>query len=163
MSLDFPDDLGFRYSLRYARHLANDRLILAATGGYLAVDNLIGEKNGQRVFGNKRQRLTSDLTILVDFLKSSRHALRAGGGLSGWARQDNVVIARQHQIDTRQGTAITTATAVQRENVTALTIGWHATVEYEYIFINRITASGRFLLANLGKAGISSMAGAAVG
>jgi hypothetical protein len=52
---------------------------------------------------------------------------------------------------------------VQRESVTALNTGWHATTEYEYMFANHLTASGRFMLANLGRAGISSVAGLAVG
>lgn len=163
MSLDFPDDLGYRYNIRYARHLANDRLILAATAGYFLTDNRNGKLNGQLVFGNKRQRLTGDLTILIDLLKSSRHALRIGGGLSCWARQDDIITALSSQIDVSRGSAILTATSVQRENVTALNVGWHATAEYEYLFANRITASSRFMVANLGLAGISSVAGLAIG
>jgi hypothetical protein len=163
MSLDFPDDLGFRYNLRYARHLANDRLVLAATAGYLLTDNRSRGFNGITAFGNRRERATGDVTILVDFLRSSRHALRIGGGLSIWARQDEVVTALGSYVEGSSGSAIITATSVQRESVTALNTGWHATTEYEYIFANRLTASGRFMVANLGRAGISSVAGLAAG
>ncbi|QKZ14055.1 hypothetical protein [Spirosoma sp. KUDC1026] len=134
MSLDFPDDLGYRYALRYARHLANDRLVLAATAGYLLTDNRSTSPDDITAAGNKRQRLTGDLTILFDFLKSSRHALRAGGGLSGWARQDDIIIARSRSsFSNSEATDVLISASVQRENVTALNVGWHATAEYEYL------------------------------
>jgi hypothetical protein len=164
MSLDFPDDLGYRYNLRYARHLANDRLLLAATAGYLLTDNRSRNLNGITASGNRRERVTGDLTILVDFLKSSRHALRAGGGLSVWARQDDTIIGSSWSSYSNDAvTDVLISASVQRENITALNTGWHATAEYEYLFARRITASARFMLADLGRAGISSVAGIAAG
>jgi hypothetical protein len=136
---------------------------LAATAGYLLTDNRRRGFSGITAFGNRRERATGDLTVLIDFLKNSRHALRIGGGLSVWARQDDVVTALGSFVEGGSGAAIITATSVQRESVTALNTGWHATTEYEYMFANHLTASGRFMLANLGRAGISLVAGLAVG
>ena len=62
MSLEAPDDLGFRYLARYARHLANDRIIIEGSLGYLSTKNRRLALNGFYFEGRPRQRITADLT-----------------------------------------------------------------------------------------------------
>jgi hypothetical protein len=62
MSLDFSGDVGFRHNLRDARHLTNDRLTLAATVGYLTIDNLL-KRLGNGCSASSNRRLTGDLIL----------------------------------------------------------------------------------------------------
>ncbi len=86
MSLDAPDDLGFRYLARYARHLTNDRVVLEGSLGYLNIQNRRLVANNFYFEGRPRQRVTADLTASFDFLRDTRQALRLGGGPSVWYR-----------------------------------------------------------------------------
>ena len=160
MSLDAPDDLGFRYGIRYARHFANDRIVLEGSLGYLNVETQRLVANYFYFTGRPRQRVTGDVTISFDFLRSDRHALRVGGGPSVWYRRDD---------DWREARSITdqngqvTNILLRSEQTEETNIGYHVIAEYEYAITSRITLAGRFGVANLNIAGISSFAGVNVG
>jgi hypothetical protein len=81
-SLDAPDDVGLRYVGRIARHFANDRIVVAAEGGYMQITSQNWLSNDVDPGPNKRERFTADATVLFDLLHSPRQALRLGGGLS---------------------------------------------------------------------------------
>ncbi|QJD77389.1 hypothetical protein [Spirosoma rhododendri] len=157
MSLDAPDDTGFRYWVRYDRHLAQDRIVLSGTLGYANVANRRQYTLSTPVIfdGRPRQRVTADLTLSYDFIRSYRHALRLGGGLSVWYRQDDVV----RQISLVPGNA----PAIDHVEINETNVGYHLTAEYEYALTTRVVAAGRFGLANLGEAGISSLVGISLG
>ena len=160
MSLDGPDDLGLRYVARYARHIANDRLILEGSLGYLSVKNRRLLVNNFYDEGRPRERLTADFTVSFDFLRSSRHALRLGAGPSIWYRKDDFLQSAQFTV--QQNGTITDVTTVRNQTDEA-NFGYHIRGEYEYTLTPRTTLAGRAGIANLNRAGFSSMAGLALG
>lgn len=160
MSLDGPDDLGFRYVARYARHLANDRIILEGSIGYLSIENRQSIFNNFYFTGRPRQRVTTDLTVMYDFLGHPRHALRLGGGPSIWYRKDDDL--REARSVTNQNGQITGVTT-RSEKVEEANFGYNLAAEYEYLLVSRTTLGGRIGIANLNRAGISSIVGINVG
>lgn len=160
MSLDAPDDLGFRYLARYARHLANDRLVIEGSLGYLSVENRRQVINNFFFEGRPRQRVTADLTLSFDLLNSPNHALRLGAGPSIWYRKDDRLRGAQ-TIRDQSGNIINVD--ITNERVDEANFGYHLMGEYEYAIAPQITLSGRVGFASLNKAGISSIAGVNVG
>jgi len=160
MSLDGPDDLGFRYVARYARHIANDRIVLEGSLGYLSVKNRRLIVNNVYDEGRPRERLTADFTVSFDFLRSNRHALRLGAGPSIWYRKDDLLQSAQFTV--QQNGAITDVTTV-RNQINETNFGYHIRGEYEYALAPRTTLAGRIGIANLNRAGFSSIAGLTVG
>ncbi|WP_139361705.1 DUF481 domain-containing protein [Spirosoma sp. 209] len=160
MSLDAPDDLGFRYVARYARHLANDRFVLEGSLGYLSIENRRLVFNNFYFTGRPRQRVTADLTVSFDFLRTARHALRLGGGPSVWYRKDDRL--REARSVVNQSGQVTGVTILS-EKADEANLGYHVAAEYDYAISPRITLAGRVGMANLSKAGISSAAGVNVG
>ena len=160
MSLDAPDDLGFRYAARYARHLMKDRIVLAGSIGYLNIQNRRLIFDNFYVEGRPRQRITADLTASFDFLKSTHHALRLGGGPSIWYRRDDVLREARSVIGQNgRPEGIT----VVNEKINETNVGYHLAAEYEYVIGTRTTLGVRVSMANLNRAGISSMAGLNLG
>ena len=160
MSLDAPDDLGFRYGVRYARHLANDRIVLEGSLGYLSVENRRQVLNNFFFEGRPRQRITADLTVSFDLLRSLDHALRLGVGPSIWFRKDDIIreaTAARNQSGNIVGVNVT------NDRVDETNFGYHLMAEYEYAIASQITLAGRVGFASLNKAGISSIAGINVG
>ncbi|MFD2572821.1 hypothetical protein ACFSUS_19425 [Spirosoma soli] len=159
MTLDAPDDTGLRYSLRLGRHFFNDRLVVAGSAGYLQASQ---NRQAQTTFPlgtDQRKRLTADLTLLFDLVKASHQALRIGGGPSAWYRRDDLLRSFS---TTRLPDGTLAAATVEREEVAAVTIGYHLTGEYEYLITPQVSLNGRIGWANLaGK--ISSMAGVGLG
>lgn len=141
--LSTPDDVGLRYLARYARHLADDRIVLEGSVGYLSAS---GPKSIFPSGGKHRQRITGEFTALYDFVKSPIHALRLGIGPSIWNRQDDV-----RGVD------------VAFYPVNQTSIGAHAVVEYEYRVSTRLALSGRYGVAYFDVPGPSSMLGLNVG
>lgn len=160
MSLDAPDDLGIRYVARYARHLANDRIVLEGSFGYLCIENRRLVFNNFYFTGRPRQRVTADLTVSFDFLRDARHALRLGGGPSVWYRKDDRLREARSIVD--QNGQITGVT-ILNEKVDEANFGYHLAAEYEYIIGARTTLAARVGMANLARAGISSIVGINVG
>ncbi|GAB3807338.1 hypothetical protein GCM10028819_44010 [Spirosoma humi] len=160
MSLDGPDDLGLRYVARYARHIANDRIVLEGSLGYLSIKNRRLIINNVYDEGRPRERLTVDFTVSVDFLRHSRHALRLGAGPSIWYRKDDLLQSAQFSV--QQNGTITDVTIV-RNRIDETNFGYHIRGEYEYAFTPRTTLAGRVGIANLNQAGFSSIAGLTLG
>lgn len=160
MSLDAPDDLGFRYLARYARHLANDRIVIESSLGYLSTKNRRLALNGFYFEGRPRQRITADLTVSFDLLRSPNHALRLGGELSVWYVKDDALLSARAVID--QNGKVTGVTIMNRR-INEPKFGHHLAAEYEYAISYRTTLAGRVGIANLKKSGISSIIGVNVG
>lgn len=160
MSLDGPDDLGLRYVAQYARHIANDRIVLAGSLGYISVKNRRLIINNVYDEGRPRERLTADFTVSFDFLRSNRHALRLGAGPSIWYRKDDFLQSAQFTV--QQNGTITDVTTV-RNRIDETNFGYHIRGEYEYAFAPRTTLAGSVGMANLNRAGFSSIAGLTLG
>lgn len=155
-SLDAPDAVGPRYVGRLARHLANDRIVVAAEAGYMYVTSANQPFNDIDPGSNQRKRYTTDLSILFDLLRHPRHALRLGAGVSAWYRRDDTY---------RGATAVVTTTGLQgvtidRQQRHGLNTGGHVATEYEWLFSRHWGVDARLRVANLDGAGISSMLGA---
>ena len=160
MSLDAPDDLGFRYVARYARHLANDRIVIEGSFGYLNIENRRLVFNNFYFIGRPRQRVTADITVSFDLLRHARHALRLGGGPSVWYRKDDGLREARSIVD--QNGQITGVT-ILNEKIDETNFGYHLAAEYEYIVGSRTTLAGRIGMANLAGAGINSIVGINIG
>jgi hypothetical protein len=160
MTLDAPDARGLHQSLRVDRHLVNDRLVIAASIGYLKVLNRFKISDNVTLEGRPRLRLTTDLTLLVDLLKSQRFGLRLGGGPSVWARRDDVI----NQLSVGRTTEGDLVDVVaQRTRTSAVNFGYHFTGEFEAVIFPRVFLSAHVALANLKEAGYSSIAGVGIG
>lgn len=160
MSLDGPDDLGLQYVARYTRHIANDRIVLAGSLGYLFVKNRRLIINNVYDEGRPRERLTADFTVSFDFLRNNRHALRLGAGPSIWYRKDDFLQSAQFTV--QQNGTITDVTTV-RNRIDETNFGYHIRGEYEYALAPRTTLGGSVGFANLNRAGFSSIAGLTIG
>ncbi|WP_420150810.1 hypothetical protein [Spirosoma sp.] len=160
ISLDAPDDLGIRYGLRYARHFANDRIVVAGSLGYLSIKNRRQVANNFYFEGRPRQRITADLTALYDILRSTRHAFRLGGGLSVWYRSDEI-LREARSVPGQNGQPAGIEIVSEKANET--NVGFHLVAEYEYLIGSRTSLGAQVGMANLDKAGISSFAGINVG
>ncbi len=150
-SLDAPDAVGPRYVGRFARHFRQDRLLFTAEAGYMRLATTNQPFNGVDPGDNRRTRLTADVTVLADLLPSASHALRLGGGLSAWYRRDDI-----YRGATRVGLD---NVAIDRRSWRGVNTGWHLAAEYEWLFASDWGVDGRFRVASLGAAGISSMLG----
>lgn len=157
-SLDAPDAVGPRYVGRLARHISNDRIVVAAEAGYMYVTSQNRLFNNVDPGANRRERFTADATVLFDFLRHPRHALRLGVGLSAWYQRDDIY---------RGASTLSTPTpsqgvVIDRQQRHGLNTGGHLTTEYEWLFDPRWGADVRLRVANLGNAGISSMLGGGI-
>lgn len=157
-SLDAPDDVGPRYVGRLARHYSNDRIVVAAEAGYMAITSLNQPFNGVDPGLNRRERFTADATVLVDLLPHPQHALRVGAGLSAWYRRD----------DTYRGAMVLfTPTDLQgvvidRRMRHGLNMGGHVATEYEWLFVTRWSVDVRLRMAHLNDVGKSFMLGTGI-
>lgn len=160
MSLDAPDDLGYRYMARYGRHFGKDRLVLEGSLGYLSTPNR--HLLAQQVYltGLPRKRITADLTIAFDLLGSSHHALRLGGGPSLWYRSDDALRSASYIV--HQDGSLTDISVV-RSKINEVNLGYHLIGEYEYALDNNVTLGARVGIASFTKAGMSSLAGINIG
>jgi hypothetical protein len=160
MSLDAPDDLGYRMRAGYARHVGNDRLVFGVSLGYLKVQNWEHMVNNYSIEGRPRERVTTDVTVSFDFFKNTRHALRVGGGPSVWYRQDDRLRSANYLI-LENGRLADVKT--QWERFDELNMGYNLLAEYEYGITPEISLAGRFGVANLKRSGMSSILGLEVG
>jgi len=160
LSLDAPDDLGYRYMARYGRHVGRDRLVLEGSLGYFSTPNR--HLLAQQVYltGLPRKRITADLTIAFDLLPSSHHALRLGGGPSIWYRSDDALRSASYVV--HQDGSVTDISVVRRK-INEVNPGYHLMGEYEYALMDNVTLGARIGIASFTKAGISSMAGINIG
>lgn len=157
-SLDAPDAVSPRYVGCLGWHFANDRIVAAAEAGYLYVATLNWPFNGADPGANRRERFTTDATVLFDLLGHPRHALRLGVGLSAWYRRDDTY---------RGATALFSPTglagvAIDRQKRHGLNTGGHLATEYEWRLGPRWGVDVRLRVVNLKDAGISSVLGAGV-
>jgi len=162
VGLDAPDAIGNRYLLRYAYHLPNDRIVLAANLGYVNALNrrYLPLTKDVYVTGKRRERLTMDLTGSFDFIKHSRHALRLGAGPSLWRRQDELMgPSRYTVLPDGSATNLQINWFTERE----INYGFNVLMEYEYAITEKVVVSGNVKFVDLGKAGQSSIYGGGVG
>jgi len=146
LALDAPDDLGWRYTARYSRHLANDRLALSATTGYGRTRNERTLTGTQYITGRPRERLTLDATLAFDFIRHPRHALRLGGGPSLWYRDEDRLLGALYTLR-GDGTITNVRPTWQRQ--TAWDAGYNLLAEYEFAVTERWLASGNFKFAQI--------------
>lgn len=160
MTLDAPDGADLRPNVRLARSFGRDRFLLAATAGYLRASNRTFVADNVISNGRPRERFTTDLTLLFDFLKSRDYALRLGIGPAVWVRRDEPFVSASFTRDpiTNQVTSL----AVQRTRVTALDVGVQPTAEFEARITNTMSVGARFAFANFKQAGVSSIAGVGI-
>ncbi|MBD2757767.1 hypothetical protein [Spirosoma validum] len=153
-TLDAPDDINPRYIARLARHLRQDRIIIAAEAGYMHITTTNQLFNTIDPGPNRRERFTTELSVLVDALSSPHHALRLCGGLSAWYRRDDLY----RGASTLGGGSY----AIDRRLQRGLTTGWHLAAEYAWQFDERWSVDGRFRVSSLQEAGVSSALGTGI-
>lgn len=153
-SLDAPDDVGPRYVARLARHLRQDRIIIVAEAGYMRITTANQPFNAIDPGPNRRERFTTELSVLVDALSNPRHALRLGGGLSAWYRRDDLYRGAS--------TIGRDSYAIDRRVQRGLTTGWHLAAEYAWRFDERWSVDGRLRVTSLQQTGVSSALGAGI-
>lgn len=157
-SLDAPDAISPRYVGRLARHFRDDRIVVAVEAGYLYVTSSNQPFNEIDPGPNRRERFTTDATILFDLLRHPRHALRLGAGLSAWYRRDNTYLGARALFTQTSLQGI----AIDRQQRHGLNRGWHVATEYEWLLDPRWGVDVRLRVANLGAASVSSMLGAGI-
>lgn len=162
VGLDAPDATGNRYLIRYARHLRNDRIVLAANLGYVNALNrrYLPLTNNVYVTGKRRERFTVDMTASFDLIRHSRHALRLGAGPSLWYRQDELMGPSRY-------------TVLADGSVTNMQINWftekeanfgfNVLAEYEFAITEKVVVSGNIKFVDLGKMGQISIYGGGIG
>ncbi|RAJ89876.1 hypothetical protein LX87_05645 [Larkinella arboricola] len=160
MTLDAPDAKDVRYQVRYTKHLFKDRLLIGASIGYFQQNSRKNLYQDIYIDGNKRRRITTDLTLLVDLLPSAKYALRLGGGLSSWYRKDNLWVGSSFSI--RPGEPGIFDLKTDREGIREWNIGPHFALEYEQAIANRFAISGRVGWADLQRASISYQVGVGI-
>lgn len=155
ITLNSPTNAGIRFVGRYSRHLANDRIVLEGSLGFAEIPNQI-----QRLYQDHRYRVTSDVTVLYDLLKSSFHSLRIGGGGSAWYRREGDSPQTTNVFDST-GRVIISAIAL--EQISETNFGYHAVTEYEYLTSSGISLSGRIGFVSLKKVGTTPTFGLNLG
>jgi hypothetical protein len=150
-TLDGPDDVAPRYVARLVRHLHQDRIIIAAEAGYMRLTTANQLFNTIDPGPNRRERYTTELSLLVDALSNPHHALRLGGGLSAWYRRDDLYRGAS--------TLGRDSYAIDRRIQRGLTTGWHLAVEYAWRFDERWSVDGRLRVSSLQGTGVSSALG----
>ncbi|GAB3334606.1 hypothetical protein GCM10027299_42950 [Larkinella ripae] len=160
LTLDAPDDLGYRYLGRYARHLGNDRIVLEASLGYLKVANNRSLPNAYVFQGRARKRITADFTASFDFVKSSQHALRLGIGPSVWYREDDRWESVDYLINPDGSAA---GISIKNRQINEVNLGGSAVAEYEFAATERLMLGARLGLTTFKTASISSLAGLNLG
>jgi len=157
-TLDAPDDVGLRLTGRLARHLGNDRVVVALEAGYMRIRSANLLFNEVDPGPDRRERYTVDLTAFYDFLKTPRHALRVGAGMSAWYQRDDIYRGASAQFSPNGLQVV----AIDRTMRNTLNTGVHFATEYEWLFDQRWGVDVRLRIANLEGAGISSMLGAGI-
>jgi hypothetical protein len=157
-SLDAPDAVSTRYVGRLARHLKNDRIVVAAEAGYLYISRLTQPFNGVDPGPNRRERFTADATVFYDVLRHPRHAFRVGVGASAWYRRDNTYRAAWLLASSGNAGGI----VIDRLQSHALNTGVHFATEYEWLVDPHWGIDVRLRVATLREAGINSMLGAGI-
>ncbi|UOR04588.1 hypothetical protein MUN82_16770 [Hymenobacter aerilatus] len=161
VGLDAPDDIGNRYLGRYARHLAKNRLMVEAGLGYMSVLNRRNlPMNDYFVDGKRRKRVTGDLTLSFDFLKTLRHAFRIGVGPSLWYRKDQILDSGRFTIGSDGSISNLQVKWHTEEQVN---YGFNVLIEYEYAITKHLTLAPRVSFVSLERAGPSSIYGLNVG
>jgi hypothetical protein len=149
--------------IRYARHVVNDRIVLAGSAGYHKDKNtLYASDLGYDVsFGARpRQRFMFDATASFDLIRSPRHAFRLGGGPSAWFRKDEVATGTT-PVYSNGGRLI--GIYIVRDRTEEINIGYNLAAEYEYTFGSRVTLGIRANRVDINKVGVSSGAGMNIG
>ena len=154
-TLDAPDDVGPRYVARLARHLHQNRVIIAAEAGYMRITTANQLFNTIDPGPNRRERFTTELSVLVDALSNPRHAFRLGGGLSAWYRRDDLYRGAS--------TLGRDSYAIDRRIQHGLTTGWHLAAEYAWRFDERWSVDARLRVTSLQEAGVRSALGTGTG
>lgn len=160
MGLDAPDVLGTRYLVGYTRHWRNDRLILHNTIGYGSAPNQRHIGNNIYVNGQRRQRITGDVTLAFDFIGNPRHALRVGAGPSLWYRKDQKLRYSNFTMSP-DGTVSTVET--QWNTAEEVNYGFNVLVEYEVALTHQWLLRGNIKFASLKNAGPSTLYGGGIG
>lgn len=149
--------------IRYGRHLANDRIVLAGSLGYHKDQNTLfaSDLGYDASFGARpRQRFMFDLTASFDLIRHPRHAFRLGGGPSAWFRKDEVATGTTPAYS-NGGRLI--GIYIVRDRTEVGNAGYNLAAEYEYTFSNRVTLGVRANRVDINKVGVSSGAGFNIG
>lgn len=162
VGLDLPDAVGERYLLRYARHLRNDRIALIGNLGYMSVANRVylPGTTDYYVKGQRRQRVTTDITAAFDFVRHPRHAFRLGAGPSLWYRREELSNGIHYTV--HSDGSVTDVRADWRSEK-AFDVGFNVLIEYEYALTDQFLLSGKVKFVDLSKAGQSSIYGGGIG
>lgn len=149
MTLGGLDGTGLHYQVRYAKHLASDRLLTALSVGYFQKnwrDHIAPDSYSTlTIDGDKLRRISLDLSILVDLLPAPHHALRVGGGLSYWYRSDNLVTGGSSKWSSDKGVYDIQQSRVSEQ---AWNLGYHLTLEYEKRLTRQLAVTGKVGWAN---------------
>lgn len=131
-----------RYTATYSRHLVNDRLILRGNLGY--INHYVSEQAYPFNYYYKTDQLrytTADVTLLFDFLKSNRHALRLGGGPTLWHMSNR--LAGFTTIHYTEGGGAIESISFDRFPERAWRAGFNTAAEYEYALTPQLTIGAR--------------------
>lgn len=149
--------------IRYGRHLANDRIVLAGSLGYHKRENtLFASALGYDASYGARpsQRFMVDVTASFDLISSPRHAFRLGGGPSVWFRKNEVATGTTPAYSNGGGLI---GIDITRDRTEEINPGYNLAAEYEYTFGSRVTLGVRATRVDISKVGVSSGAGFNIG
>ncbi|RCR68290.1 hypothetical protein [Larkinella punicea] len=145
-SVAAPDKMAIRYVTQFVHQIANNRIVIEGSIGFIPIRRpRLQLTDAYYVEGHRRQRFTGDMTVLVNFIKNSRHAIRLGGGPSVWYRMDNMLEEVRYVIDNGNQVIVNRQS---RQQTNELNVGYHLTAEYAYELNNRFILGSRLGIAN---------------
>jgi len=161
LGVDPANGLKYRLAIDYKRYMAQDRIALGLSVGFL---------NSQRetvlipdlvsVGKNTRQRVTVDITASYNLLHSVHHALRIGGGPSAWYSNDDLFV----KIDPYPVPAGAPVFAyAQRKQTESWSIGGHGLLDYTYALALNTQVSLHAGAALVGPSGLAPLFGLRAG
>lgn len=126
-----PQSPMLRYSALYTKQLAQSRWLAEAGVSYMSVyeDERVDPFN-YHFLGDRSQRISADLAILFNVLKSNRHTVRIGAGPSFWYQRNGYVrnLATYMTVGGQQIDYIT----FDRVNQNQFDVGLNLRSEYDY-------------------------------
>lgn len=138
-----------KYAAIYTHQLTNNRCVLEGSLGYTNYVKTEQFTPFDYYFkGDRSQRVSVDVAVLYNFLKQSRHALRFGGGLSGWYQRDGLInnLAGSLAADLQHLESISYTRIYQH----SANLGFNVRGDYEFAVTQRIIIGARIgLIAGL--------------
>jgi hypothetical protein len=152
VSLDLPDDLVYRPVFVFEKEFRNRFFVAAQFGGIYHE----GEDNTFQI-AELRRRFTTDITVKVAILRYKNNYLKIGGGPSLWYRNDNLV--NSVRFEASPPDFIPKPIGFDMMTKKDWNLGYNLTGELEVLIIKRVSLAAHFSVADLGKAGFSSVLG----